>query len=65
MLRIFLNIPHLTIAHLSQCQCGHTIDDLGIHLLHYLCENECITTHDTFRNTIITIMLENGVQIQR
>jgi hypothetical protein len=29
---IRFGIPHLTIPHLSQCQCGHTIDDPGIHL---------------------------------
>jgi hypothetical protein len=31
-LRIHFGLPHPTIAHLSQCQCGHTIDDLSTHL---------------------------------
>jgi len=40
-------IPHLIVAHLPQCQCGHTIDDLGIHMLCCACESECTITHDT------------------
>jgi hypothetical protein len=39
---IRFDIPHPIVAHLSRCQCGHTIDDLGIHLLHYSCGSECI-----------------------
>jgi len=59
------NIPHPTIRHLSQCQCGHTIDGLGIHLLHCSCGNERIITHDTIWNTIVTIVLETGARIQK
>ncbi len=31
-LHTHLGFSHLTITHCSYCQCGHTIDDLGIHL---------------------------------
>jgi len=44
---IRLIIPHPTIMHISLCQCGHTIDDLGIHLLCCSCGSGCIATHDT------------------
>ncbi len=63
--RIHLNITHPTILHLSRCRCGHTIDDLNIHLLYYLCNNERIATHDTFQDTIVIIMLKNGAHVQR
>jgi hypothetical protein len=53
------------VAHLSSCQCGHIINDLGIHLLHCPCENEHIAAHDTLRNTIAVIVLENGTHIQK
>jgi hypothetical protein len=60
-----LNIPHPTVPYLLWCKCGHTIDDLGIHLLRHLCENEHTTTHDTLWNTIATIALKSGAHIQR
>jgi len=62
---ICLGISHRTIPHFSWCQCDHTINDLGIHLLHCLCGGEDTTIHDTFWNTIATIMLESGAHIQR
>ncbi len=62
---IHFGIPHLTILHFSRCQCGHTIDDLGIHLLCCPCGSECITTHDMFRDTIAAIILESGIHVQR
>ncbi len=31
-LRTCLGLSHLIVGHLSWCQCGHTIDDLGTHL---------------------------------
>ncbi len=60
-LRIHLGIPHPMVAHLSWCQCGCTIDDLGIYLLHCPCKSEHITTHDNF----VIITLDNGTQIQK
>jgi hypothetical protein len=60
MLHTHLGLPHSTNAHLSHFQCEHTIDDLGIHIFQHSCKNECITTHNTLRNTITTIVLENG-----
>ncbi len=62
---ICLNISHLIAPHLSQCQCCHTINDLGIHLLCCSCENDCTTTHDTLQNTIATIASKSGAHIQR
>jgi hypothetical protein len=32
-LHTHLGLPHPIVAHLSWCQCGHTIDDLGTYLL--------------------------------
>jgi hypothetical protein len=32
-LRTYLVLPHPMVAHLSWCQCGHAIKDLGTHLL--------------------------------
>jgi hypothetical protein len=62
-LHIHLGIPHPTIAHFSQCQCGHTINDLGIHLLHSPSKGECSVTHDTLRDIIATITLDSGAQV--
>jgi hypothetical protein len=31
-LRTHFGLPHPIVAHLSRCQCGHTIDDLGTQL---------------------------------
>jgi len=62
-LRIHLGIPHPIVVHLSQCQCVHTINDLGIHLLHCPCENEHIVTHDTLQNIIAIIASKNGAHV--
>jgi hypothetical protein len=62
---IYLNISHLTFLHLSQCHCYHTLNDLGIHLICCLCENDCTTTHDTLQNTIATIASKSGAHIYR
>ncbi len=62
---IRLGIPHLTIMHISWWQCGHTIEDLCIHLLHCPCDSECIAAHDTFRNIVVAISLESGAHVQR
>jgi len=56
---IHISISHPTILHLSWCQCGHNINDLGIHLLRCSCKNECIVAHDTFWDTIVTITYKN------
>jgi hypothetical protein len=64
-LHIRFGIPHLTIFHISRCQFGHTIDDLGTHLLCCPCRIKHIATHDTLRNTIEVIALESGTHIQR
>jgi hypothetical protein len=62
---ICLGISHPIVPHLSQCQCGHTIYDLEIHLLYCSCGIEHTTTHDTFWNTIVAIMSKSGAQVQR
>jgi hypothetical protein len=62
---IRLNTPHLTIAHISWCQCGHTIDDLGIHLLHCSCWNERTIAQDTLWDIVATIVLENGTHVHK
>jgi hypothetical protein len=53
------------VAQLSRYQCGHTIDDLDTHLLWHPCRSEHIVAHNTFRNTVTTITLENGAHVQR
>jgi len=58
-----LGLSHLIVAHLSWCQCGHTIDDLCTHLLRCPCGSECIVAHDTFWDAIATIILENGTHV--
>jgi hypothetical protein len=64
-LHTHLGLPHLRVAHISQCKCGHTIDDLGTHLLWCPYKSECMTPHDTFQNIVATIALENGTHIQK
>jgi len=65
MLHTHLSLSHPIVAHLSHCQCGHTIDDLGIHLLLCPCGNECIKTHDIIQDTINTIALEGEAHVQK
>jgi hypothetical protein len=59
------SLPHPMVAHLSQCKCGHTIDDLRTHLLRCPYRNEHITTHNTLQDIITTIVLESGTHVQR
>jgi len=58
------SIPHLIVLHISWCYCGHTIDDLGIHLLCFPCKNEHTATHDTFQDTIVVIASKTGIHVQ-
>jgi hypothetical protein len=58
------DLSHPTFTHFSQCQCGHTIDDLNTHLLWCPCEREHTTTHDTLWDIVVTIVLENGAHFQ-
>jgi len=64
-LHTHFGLPHPTMAHLSWCQCGHTINNLGTHLLQCPYGNECTTTHNTLRDVIATIALENGTHVQK
>jgi hypothetical protein len=57
------SLPHFTVAHLSHYKCGHTIDDLSIHLLQCPFRNEHTTTHNIFENIIVTIVLESETPI--
>jgi hypothetical protein len=63
-LYICLGIPH-HVVHLSWCKCGHTINDLGIHLLHCPCGSEHIASHGTFRDTVAPIASKSGAHIQK
>jgi hypothetical protein len=51
------------VAHLSWCECDHTIDNLNTHLLRCLCESEFTTTHDTPQDIIATIALESETHV--
>jgi hypothetical protein len=53
------------VPHVSQCQCGHTIDDLSIHLLQCPCGNERTIAHDTLWDIVATITSKSGGWIQR
>jgi len=52
-----VSLPHPTITHFSQCNCGHTINDLGTYLFQRPCESECITAHDMIKDIIVVICL--------
>ncbi len=60
-----LGLPHLMVAHLLECQYGHTIDNLSTHLLWCLCGNEHIIAHDTFQDTLVAITWGNGAHVQK
>jgi hypothetical protein len=47
-LHTHIGLPHPMMAHLSQCHYGHTIDDLGTHLLWCSYGSEHTTTHNKF-----------------
>jgi hypothetical protein len=64
-LHTHFGLPHPTIAHLSLCQCGHTIDDLSTHLLQCPYGNECIRTLDKFWGIVVVIVLENKTHVQK
>ncbi len=64
-LRTCFGLPHPIVVHLSWCQCGHTIDDLGPHLFLCPCGSECIAAHNTLRDTNTTIVLESGAHVQK
>ncbi len=62
---IQFDIPHPAIAHFSQCQCGHTINDLCIQLLHCLYGNECTATHDMLQDVVVAITSKSGTHVQQ
>jgi hypothetical protein len=62
---IRFDIPHPIVPYFSWFQCGHTIDDLGIHLLHCMCENGRITTHDILQDTVAIITLESEAHVHK
>jgi len=64
-LHTLLGLPHPTVAHLLQCQCDHTIDNLSTHLLWCPCKNERITTQDAFQDIIVIIVLKSETHVQR
>ncbi len=53
------------MSYLSQCQCGHIVNDLGIYLLRCLCGSERTTTHDMLQDTIVVITLESEPHVQK
>ncbi len=59
-LHTHFGLPHPMVAHLSRCQCDHTINNLGIHLLWCFCHSECTIAHNTLQDIITTIVLESG-----
>jgi hypothetical protein len=60
-----IGLPHLSIAHLSQCKCDHFIDNLGTHLFQCTCGSEHTTTHNTFWDNVTTIALKSGAHVQK
>ncbi len=62
-----LGLLYPIVAHFSHCQCGHTIDDLCIHLcLKCLCKNEHITPVILFKilSQLLLWRLEHIYQIE-
>jgi hypothetical protein len=53
------------VAHLSQCYYGDTVDNLHTHLLWCPYGNAHTIAHDTFQNTITTIVLESGAHVSQ
>jgi hypothetical protein len=62
---IRFDISHPIVSHLSQCQCGYTINDLGIYLLCCPCGNERIVAHDTLWDIVVTITSESWAHVQK
>jgi Zn finger protein HypA/HybF involved in hydrogenase expression len=62
-LRICFDILHPIVPHFSWCQCGHTIDDLGIHLLRCMCKSGRTIAHDMLQITVAIIALESEVHV--
>jgi hypothetical protein len=58
-----LGLPHLIVVHFLQCQCDHTVDNLGTHLLWCLCRSERTVAHDTLWDIIATIVLDSGTHV--
>jgi hypothetical protein len=50
-------LPHFIIAHFSDYQCGHTINNPGTQLLQCPCGSEYIATHDTLWDILAIIAL--------
>jgi hypothetical protein len=55
-----LGLPQFSIADIFQCVCTHSINLIGIHLLHYVHGNECVKTHDVIHDTFATIAQDVG-----
>jgi hypothetical protein len=55
-LQMWFGLPHPSIVGLPWCVCTHSINLMGIHLLHYAHGNEHMGTHDAIHNTFVIIM---------
>jgi hypothetical protein len=54
--QMWLGLPHFLIVGFPQCACTHSIDLMGIHLLHCAHGNKHARTHDAIHNTFAIIM---------
>jgi hypothetical protein len=54
--QMWFGLPHFSIVGLPLCVCIHSIDHMGIHLLHCAHGNEHTRTHDAIHNTFVIIM---------
>jgi hypothetical protein len=56
-------LPHPLITCILRCVCTHPIDPMGIHLLCYVHDNECIGTHDAIHDTFAAIGRNVGFHV--
>ncbi len=63
--RMWLGLPHPSIACMLWCVCTHPIYPMGIHLLCCARGNECTGTHDVIRDTFGTIARDVGFHMRQ
>ncbi len=60
--QMWLGLPHFLIVGFPQCACTHSIDLMGIHLLHCAHGNKHVRTHDAIHNTFADALPSHGVK---
>jgi hypothetical protein len=63
--RMWLGLPHPSIASILWCVCTHPIDPMGIHFLHCAHGNKHIWSHDVICDTFVAIVQDVGFHVGR